>query len=273
MITNATIMNKKLYDIIKKNIDIFQSCQLSIDGTKDIQDKYRVYKNGSGTFDTISKNISYWKELFKNGLNIHGVLNKNSIPYLYDSYIFFIDKWNVKRLWFIPAKDVDFDNNDVEIYKQQIEKIYNYIMSIVEKTRDISEIQNYAPLDRALRNNPSRPKPCGAGNNYATITADGEIYPCHHLYFVDSRKETKIGDVFIGYNPNKKLIWDAYDDSDMIGCDDCKHNSCYRCFAENYEKYLTPFKQIRDYHCGFMMIDFYFQNKIKEDLKRLNISN
>ena len=50
--------------------------------------------------------------------------------------------------------------------------------------------------------------PCGAGKNYITITAKGEIYPCHHFYYNDPEKTTKIGDVWNGIDeqPERFLL-------------------------------------------------------------------
>lgn len=271
MITNATIMNKQLYNIIRKHRDVFQSCQLSIDGKQHIQDSYRVYKNGTGSFKTIEKNIKYFKELFKDNLNIHGVLNKESIGYLYESYYFFKYEWGVKRLWFLPAKDPNFTIDDVEKYKEQLGLIYEDVLKNVIKTKSIKEVEYYAPLDRILRNSQTRCKPCGAGTNYVCVTANGEIYPCHHIYYVDTKKETKIGDIFNGYNPMRKLFWEQYDDGDIKSCHGCDHTDCYRCVAENFEKYGTPLTQIKDVHCGFMQVDLYYQRMLKKKLIELDI--
>ena len=270
IITNATIMNGKVFNILNKHKDSFSSCQLSIDGKKNIQDLYRKTKNGSGSFDTIQKNIPMFKELFGKKLNIHGVLNSKTIHSLYESYQFFRNDWGIDKLWFLPAKDNNFDELHVDIYDKQMELIYN---DITEKIKDnIDEIYNYAPLDRCISNGSD--KPCGAGDTYCCITTDGHIYPCHHFYFIDNNKHTLLGDVYVGVKSSKKLIWNKYDNKDMIGCNDCDHLNCYRCIAENYEKYENPFKQIKDYHCDFMKIDQKYQHKLKQILENnINTDN
>ena len=272
IITNATLMNEKLYNIIKKHLDIWGGCQLSIDGPYDIQDNYRVFKNGKGTFSTIEKSIDYWKSLFGKGLNAHGVLNKYSIGRLYESFIFFRENWDVERLWFIPAKDPQFTKEDVLLYDRELEKIYNYVMNKVRVNKNTDEVSFYAPLDRALRNG-SAGKPCGAGESYCTITSNGEIWPCHHFYFIDDKKELKLGDIYNGVNRDKKRIWDEYDSSDLIGCKDCEHPACYRCIAENYEAYGSPFTQIKGLHCDLMKVDLKYQKLIKKELIDMGLLN
>lgn len=269
IITNATIMNETLYNIIQSHLDIWNSCQLSVDGPREIQDENRITKSGKGTFDTIEANLAYWKALFGNKLNVHGVLNKSSIPRLFDSYKYFREVWNEPILWFLPAKNLDYTDEDVELYDREMGKIYNYIMNIVRKTGDLQEIKNYAPLDRALRN--GKPdKPCGAGESYCSITASGDIYPCHHFYYYDTNKETLLGNIYDGVSASKKRVWDEYDNSDMKGCEDCEHNHCYRCIAENYEANQTPFSQEKGFHCKFMLIDLKYQRLIIDEVSKMD---
>jgi len=270
MITNATIMNKKLYNIISKHLDIWSSNQLSVDGPWDIQDMYRVTKSGGGSFAMIEKNYPYWKALFGNTLNVHGVLAKHSIPHLFESYKYFREVWGEDALWFMPAKSIEYTMEDIEIYDEQLGKIKDYIMERVRKTGSVKEIDFYAPLDRALRN--GKPdKPCGAGDGYGVITAKGDIWPCHHFYFVDEDKQLFMGDIWNGINESKKRIWDEYDNTDMIGCGDCDHNFCYRCVAENFEANGSPFAQIKDFHCLFMKIDKKYQDMIREELFEMGL--
>jgi len=83
----------------------------------------------------------------------------------------------------------------------------------------------------------------------------------------------KLGDIRNGVDYSKKRIWDEYDASDMIGCSDCEHNSCYRCVAENYEKTGSPFIQIRGSHCKLMLIDLKYQKLIKKELTEMGLIN
>lgn len=271
MITNATNMNKKLYDVLKKHNDIWQSTQLSIDGPYDIQDEYRVTKANKGSFHLIQKNMPYWKELYGDRLNIHGVINPNSVGRLYESFLFFREEWNVPKLWFLPSK-ADWTDEHIELYERELEKIYNYVLEKVKLNNNTEEVSNYAPLDRALRDG-AMGKPCGAGESYCTITSDGGIWPCHHFYFIDHKEELKLGSIYSDVDQNKKRLWDEYDVSDLIGCEECSHPACYRCIAENYEKYKNPFVQIKGKHCAFMLLDHKYQQKLRKELEKMGLIN
>ena len=270
IITNATLMNEKIYNIFKKHINMFTSCQLSVDGPHDIQDANRVTKSGKGTFKRIEANLKYWKELFGNKLNVHGVLSKQSIGRLYNSYLYFRETWGLKKIWFLPCKDPDFTDDDILIYDRELKKIYEYVMNDVRTNNRLNEIDYYAPLDRCLRNGISD-KPCGAGDRYCVVTANGDVYPCHHIYYINPEGETCLGNIWEGVDLSKKYIWSAYDNTDMVGCENCDHPSCYRCIAENYEKYKTPFVQITGIHCSFMKVDLKYQRLIRREIEKMGL--
>lgn len=56
--TNGTLLIPEVADFLAKS-NIF--CAISLDGPKEIHDKYRVYKNGKSSYDTIIKNLHYLK--------------------------------------------------------------------------------------------------------------------------------------------------------------------------------------------------------------------
>lgn len=39
-------------------------------------------------------------------------------------------------------------------------------------------------------NNGFSSKPCGAGDMYVSITANGTIYPCHQFYYINEKNLT-----------------------------------------------------------------------------------
>lgn len=270
MITNGSLMTERLYNILSKHLDVFTDVQLSIDGKAETQNVTRVLKDGSGSFDMVAKNIPYWKALFKN-VSVHGVLSHDNMSELYENYLFFREEWGVERLWFLPAKDERYSQEDIDIYDEQLGKIKDYVMDKVRTNNSIDEVRFYQPLDKALMDMGQAPKPCGAGAGYQVITVDGGIWPCHHLYYVDDEADTKLGDVYNGIDKGRQRLWTDYDSDDMIGCEDCDHPNCFRCPAENYEHNGSPFIQITGTHCGFMLSDLKYQREIREELREMGL--
>ncbi|UCH94956.1 MAG: radical SAM protein, partial [Candidatus Aminicenantes bacterium] len=74
--TNTTLLNKEILDFFIKN-DF--SVMVSLDGPEKINDRYRRFKNGKGTFNRIMKNLELIKqdnkEYFSSKLSISSVLS------------------------------------------------------------------------------------------------------------------------------------------------------------------------------------------------------
>lgn len=279
IVTNATNMNDRVYNIFQKyidNKDIPFTTQLSVDGKKEIHNIYRVTKNGNGSFDLLEKNIPIFKELYKkepNMLSIHGCLNKQSIPHLYENYLFFREEWGFQQIWFLPVMEENWEDSDVEIYDQQLGKIYNYILDVVKATGDIKEVMNYSPIDKLYGCFHKKEKPCGAGTNYATITSIGEIYPCHQIYFQDENRESLCGNIYTGVDDDKRRVFLEYDGTDLTCDPNCAHSSCYRCIAVNWVLYGSIFSQIQKHYCQFMKIDQKYQTMMRKELDLMGIRN
>lgn len=312
IITNATVMSEAIYEMLQKYRDrVNLTVQLSIDGIPEVQNMYRVDTNGNSTWDRVEKNIPVWKRLFEDcpdKLSVHGCVNHKTIKYLHRNYKFFHDTWEFKKIWYIPVAEEKWTDRDVEIYKEEMNKIYNDVIATVKKDKKnlelinnkfndilkeynhadyidsfiknnyygaLHEVYNYAPLDRCFScGQPMNSKTCGAGVNYVTITANGEVYPCHQIYFNDKEKETLLGSIFIGIDDMKRKIFLEYDaKEDFVGCEECNHNNCYRCLASNYVHKGSMFSQIKNKYCEMMKIDKYFQEKLKEDLMNMGLVN
>jgi radical SAM protein with 4Fe4S-binding SPASM domain len=267
IITNGTILTDKHYDLFQKMIkDNNFSVQLSIDGPEHVQDIYRNKKDGTSSFKEISENIQKYKKLFENntnGLNVHGVLGKETLPYLYESFLFFKDS-NLNNIWFIPAANIDWTDDDVKIYDEQMGIITKYL---VDK-KDVNQIKAFAPLSKAFDGRFTRP--CGLGSGYVTINHKGDIYPCHQFYF-NTKDDIKCGNIFDGADNDRLRMFQCFDNSDLTNCLGCNHSNCYRCVAANYEKFKTPFTQIRDNYCEMMKIDAKYQNKILEEINTMSL--
>lgn len=274
LITNATLMNDEIFDLLKEYKDkIGMSCQLSVDGIQPVHDMYRVTRNGKGSFHMIEKNIPRFKEAYADKpqlLHIHGCLNKRSMPHLFESYRFFKEEWGLNMIWFMPIHEEKWDLSDVDLYEQQLRKIKDYILKEIAETQSLQPLDDYAPLNRCFTKSKSI-VPCGAGKGYVTITAQGDIYPCHHFYFNDPDGHTKLGNVFTGIDHARKLLYENYDSSDMSCPEDCEHHACYRCIACNYQVNGSPFSQVRGPYCKMQQVDLKIQREIIQEVKSLSL--
>jgi len=74
--TNATLLNSEMIKYLIRN-DIHMA--ISLDGPQHSHDRYRVFRNGKGTFNTVMNNLNIIKrisiEYFKNNINFVIILS------------------------------------------------------------------------------------------------------------------------------------------------------------------------------------------------------
>lgn len=175
IITNGTLIDKYI-DFIKKH-KLYP--QISLDGKKETHDKNRVNHQGQGSFDKIIDNIQL---LLSEGVptTIHGVVQKNSIPDMFENLRFLIDfkyfiekhsgrnmdNFNLQTNLFMIVFEEEYTDEDIEIAKDQWQKLLYYVYKTYGKKVQMSLIK-YGGND------------CAQGKTMMQSTPTGKIYPCH----------------------------------------------------------------------------------------------
>src|SRR3712207_4965939 len=98
--TNGTTINEDWAKFFKENNFLVG---ISLDGTKEIHDKYRLDTNKKGSFNKIMSNIQILNK-YKVEYNILTVVNKNTSRHIDKIYKFF-KKQDFRFLQFIPCLD------------------------------------------------------------------------------------------------------------------------------------------------------------------------
>lgn len=280
LITNTTIYTEELEKLLQEFMDDYGriQVQLSVDGDEDTQNTSRVYKDGAGSYAQVLKTIPKYKELFKKNnkerdLNIHGVLDAGSIKNFYKNFLHHRVDMGISSVWFIPAHNSEWTKEHVEIYKEQLGLVSEWILKDIRETKNLNELSNYNPLNRVFDNRTSfTEKPCGAGAFYISINHKGEIYPCHQIYFSNREKnDTYSGDIFNGIDTMSMNIFNDYESSDINCPTSCKHYGCFRCVAENLSANGSLFSQVRGIYCELMLVDKYYQDLIKEEIEKMGL--
>lgn len=276
IITNGTILTDQMKNFLSYAIKVGKpiQIQISVDGPPEVHDRTRVTIDKKGSFHMIEKNLVKYKEIYgelsNRFINLHGVLSKDNIQYLYESYKFFKEETRFENLWFLPVTEEEWTDEHVQIYFDGMKKIYNDVISDCKNQNSLAPLEKYAPLNRTLTENWGD-APCGAGKNYATITANGEIYPCHHIYFNDPEKETLIGDIWTGVSESKRRIYSEYQGDDLSCGSTCEHKNCYRCIAVNLISNGSILSQTKGGYCRMMKIDKLFQDMARKEMERMGL--
>lgn len=170
--TNGTLLFKKRYDFLRENFEI----GISLDGVKEVHDKYRKNHNGIGSFDIIKKNI---EDINDKNIGFVATFSDSIIGFEKESY----DLWkkysngvkfnfvsptkeDIKKTMLSPKEASDVLLNFYKILKEDNPKkfILNPMKSII-----LSFILNYNPICQFNRQ---------ACSNVFSISPDGNITLC-----------------------------------------------------------------------------------------------
>lgn len=198
--TNGSLLTDEIEKFLYDN-DV--SIVLSLDGDKTTNDKYRVLRNGAGTFDLVFPRVKKVAEHRKDsgGYYVRGTYTHDTLHI--SKTVMDLHDFGFKYISLEPVvtkeENIGIKREDLPTLKNEYERLADkYVESQKEGT------WNFFHFNLDLEAGPciqKRIHGCGAGVEYIAVSPDGSIYPCHQF---DGIKETKLGDVFTGIT-NKEL--------------------------------------------------------------------
>lgn len=233
--------NEKVQKFIQKNLDHL-SVTITIDGTKQLHDTNRVYKESfKGSYEDVVKNIPLYLTQFPVATTKVTITSSN-IDYIKDS---------VLHLFSIGIHDVNIncvfeqvwkENDDLKLERQLIDLADAIIDNdlYIDNSCSFFWEQLGKPMDKVLDNT----NWCGAGNMLA-VDAAGNFYPCTRFaqYSLRNKLPLIVGNINDGLDFNKLrplLTIDRCTQSNPE-CVECEVASgCAWCQGENYDAADTP---------------------------------
>ncbi|HHV59565.1 MAG TPA: thioether cross-link-forming SCIFF peptide maturase [Clostridiaceae bacterium] len=222
--TNGTLMKKEDMEFINKH---FYNIVLSIDGRREINDRMRVFCDGSGCYDRILPRI---KDIVKsrNGQNyyVRGTFTRNNLDFSEDVFHLAdegFDQISIEPV--VAAKDTGYDirEEDLEKVLSEYEKLaFEYV-----NRRKSGQFFNFFHFMIDLSQGPcviKRISGCGSGHEYLAITPEGDIYPCHQFV---GKPEFKMGNIMDG--SINEIISDTFKKSNVYSRPECQ-----KCWAKFY---------------------------------------
>lgn len=222
--TNGMLLNDENIDYINKEM---KNVVLSIDGRREVNDRMRVRVDGSGCYDKIVPNFK--KLVEKRGdkeYYVRGTYTKYNLDFSEDVMHLYeagFDEISVEPVIEDPEKEYALTEEDlVQIY-QEYDKLADRISEVKKQGKHINFFHFMIDLDQG----PcvvKRLRGCGSGNEYVSITPDGDIYPCHQFVGHD---EYKMGNLEEGtFREDIK--------KEFAGCHVYSKPSCGDCWAKFY---------------------------------------
>ena len=236
--TNGILYDsKKVQDFIHKYHDIL-NISISIDGTKQKQDLNRIFPNGHGSYDIVSKNVSLWVTQFEN-VATKMVISSEDLPFVAESGIHLLEL-GIKRLDMnLVVEDVWQDGDDIILENQLIEfadKVIENKLYVGTKLYIFEECIG-KPFNPNFESNP-------CGSMMLAVDSSGNFYTCPRFaqYSLRSKPPRFIGNIEEGINHNLIRPFYVIDELSQspIKCQTCDvATGCRWCPAENYDSSVT----------------------------------
>ena len=200
---------------------------LSLDGRKEIHDRYRVDYNGKGSWDRIVPKFQKLvdarggKNYYMRGTFTHA--NPDFLNDIKQMLDLGFTELSMEPVVCAPGDPSELTKDDLPIVLEQYEKLAQLM---IERKKEGKPFTFYHyMLD--LTDGPciyKRISGCGSGTEYMAVTPWGDLYPCHQ--FVGDEK-FRLGNIWDGVT-NKEI------QNEFAACNVYAHPECKDCWARLY---------------------------------------
>ena len=222
--TNGVLVDDDVIDFANREC---ANVVLSLDGRKEIHDRFRVDYAGNGSFDKIVPKFQKFVEA-RGGKNYYmrGTFTHANPDFLEDIKVMLdlgFNELSMEPVVCAPGDPSELTPEDMEIVKKQYEDLA-FLMLQKDKEGKPFTFYHYM-ID--LTGGPciyKRISGCGSGTEYMAVTPWGDLYPCHQ--FVGEEK-FKLGNIWDGVT-NKET------QCEFASCNVYAHEECRDCWARLY---------------------------------------
>ncbi|MBO5110588.1 MAG: thioether cross-link-forming SCIFF peptide maturase [Clostridia bacterium] len=222
--TNGMLIDEDVIDFANRECS---NVVLSLDGRKEIHDRFRVDYAGRGSFDTIVPKFQKLVEA-REGKNYYmrGTFTHANPDFLEDIKVMLdlgFNELSMEPVVCAPGDPAELTPADMEIVKDQYEKLAELML---ERRREGRPFTFYHYMID-LKGGPciyKRISGCGSGTEYMAVTPWGDLYPCHQ--FVGDEK-FKLGNIFEGVKNTEVQ-------KEFADCNVYAREKCRDCWARLY---------------------------------------
>lgn len=222
--TNGILLNDENIKYMNENMS---NVVLSLDGTKETNDRVRVKVDGSGSYDNIvPKLLKVAESRNQDNYYVRGTFTRYNLNFA-DDVLHLADlgfkQTSVEPVVCDGSPDYALREEDLPVLFAEYEKLVDEYL----KRRSDGRWFNFFHFMIDLDQGPcviKRLSGCGAGCEYLAIAPNGDIYPCHQFV---GNEEYKMGNLSEG-----KLNQDiraTFEDCNVYTKPDCRD-----CFAKFY---------------------------------------
>ena len=222
--TNGLLIDEDVIEFANREC---HNVVLSLDGRKEIHDRFRVDYAGNGSFDRIVPKFQQLVEARNGqGYYMRGTFTHANPDFLKDIQVMLdlgFNELSMEPVVAAPDDPSALTEEDKAIVMEQYEKL---AMLMLDKDKEGKPFTFYHYMID-LTGGPciyKRISGCGSGTEYMAVTPWGDLYPCHQ--FVGEEK-FKLGDVWKGVD-NTEI------QNEFLECNVYARPECRDCWARLY---------------------------------------
>ena len=222
--TNGMLIDDDVIDFANREC---HNVVLSLDGRKEIHDRFRVDYAGHGSFDKI---VPKFKKLVDSrggaGYYMRGTFTHANPDFLEDIKVMLdlgFNELSMEPVVCPPGDPAELTDEDIVVVKEQYEKLAELML---ERHREGRPFTFYHYMID-LTGGPciyKRISGCGSGTEYMAVTPWGDLYPCHQ--FVGDDKY-KLGSIYEGVTNRDAQC-------EFKECNVYAREACRNCWARLY---------------------------------------
>ena len=224
--TNGVLLNDEIMEFCNREMD---NVVMSIDGRKEVHDRMRPFRKGSGSYDLIlPKFLKFAEQRKKLGLKyyVRGTYTRWNTDFAADVLHLAdcgFDQISVEPVVAPPEADYSLREEDIPVLLEQ----YDILAREMIRREKEGNGFNFFHFMIDLTGGPcvyKRLSGCGSGTEYLAVTPWGDFYPCHQFVGMD---HFLLGNVDEGIQ-NQELV-DEFKKVNVYSKEECK-----TCFARFY---------------------------------------
>ena len=222
--TNGVLVDDDVIDFANREMS---NVVLSLDGRKEVHDRYRVDYNGVGSWEKIVPKFQRFvekrgnKSYYMRGTFTHA--NPDFLNDIKEMLSLGFTELSMEPVVCAPDDPSALTYDDLPIVMEQYEQLA-FLMLEREKQGKPFTFYHYM-LD--LKNGPciyKRISGCGSGTEYMAVTPWGDLYPCHQFV---GEERFKLGDIWNGVS--NTAVQDEF-----AACNVYTRPECAECWAKLY---------------------------------------
>ncbi len=222
--TNGVLIDQDVIDFANKEMS---NVVLSLDGRKEIHDRYRVDYNGKGSWEKIVPKFQDLvrqrggKNYYMRGTFTHA--NPDFVKDIEEMLSLGFNELSMEPVVCAPDDPSALTEQDLPIVLEQ----YETLAELMAQKRKAGKPFTFYHYMIDLKGGPciyKRVSGCGSGTEYMAVTPWGDLYPCHQ--FVGD-EAFKLGDIWQGVTNTAKQ-------EEFAACNVYSREECNDCWAKLY---------------------------------------